>query len=75
MLLVQYICDYWRKRVCLHNFLTLIIYNAMVAVYETAVYCRSLFGLQSPITHNFGDLIQNNRKCCKNIIPSFGLHG
>ena len=50
------------------------LYNARVEVNETAVYCRSFLGLQSP-TLNVLDLMQYNRKCCKHIITSCGLYG
>ena len=50
------------------------LYNARVKVNETAVYCRSFLGLQSP-THNILDFIYNNRTCCKNIITLYGVHG
>ena len=50
------------------------LYNATVEVNETVVYCRSLLGLQSHAL-NFLDLIENNRKCFKNITTSCGLHG
>ena len=45
------------------------IYIAKVEVNETALHCRSLLVIQSP-THDFLDLIQNNRKFCKKIIKT-----
>ena len=37
------------------------LYNVMVEVNKTAIYCRSFLELQS-LTLNLLDLIQNNRK-------------
>ena len=61
-------CYIWLERVLYadYNYIRTELNNARVEVNETAVYCRSLLGLQSP-TLNFLDLIQTNRKC--------GLHG
>ena len=65
-------CD--KKGVLEKNQFFVISINARVAVNEITLYCRSLLRLQNP-TLIFLDLIQNNRKGCKQINCTMWLAG